>query len=105
MEVSFRFDYTKGKVVREVHNHFHPKNSREHLTLEKAEADKERYEERRKKAQAEAKTLLDKYETMYKALPFRVSYHMEGDTHGIYEDYSYIGVTVDGFNFERRLDD
>ena len=34
---------------------------------------------------------------------FRFDYYMEGDTYGIYEDGSYIGITVERYEFKFLL--
>lgn len=33
-------------------------------------------------------------------IDFKFDYYMEGDTFGIYEDGSYIGITVNGYDFK-----
>jgi hypothetical protein len=34
-----------------------------------------------------------------------ISYTLEGDTHGIYEDYQYVCITVRGYEIEFKLED
>ena len=36
-------------------------------------------------------------------IDFRFDYYMEGDTYGIYEDGSYIGITVERYEFKFLL--
>lgn len=36
-------------------------------------------------------------------IDFRFEYYMEGDTYGIYEDGSYIGITVERYEFKFLL--
>lgn len=61
----------------------------------------------RKKHESEANAKLDVAEAEFNALMnthnVTISYSMQGDTHGIYEDYMYISVEVSGYYFERRL--
>lgn len=54
-------------------------------------------------AKREAEDLLDDAEETLKALPFEISYTMRGDTHGIYEDYMYITLKHQGYEFTRKL--
>lgn len=69
-----------------------------------------RAEQKKKRDAAfeKAKPILDACEADLNAVLNRhnctLSYTMGGDTYGIYEDYQYIGVEVDGFNFERKID-
>lgn len=94
-----------GSIRKEEFNYLHLKQDRSVFTKERAEEQQKEWQKKRTLAAEKAKVLLDEYEDMYKKLPFKVSYCMEGDTHGIYEDYMYIEVIVDGFNFERKIDD
>lgn len=61
---------------------------------------------------AAEKTAKDRLDAMQAALSeicalhkCGVSYTMKGDTHGIYEDYLYIGTEVDGFYFKREIEE
>lgn len=62
---------------------------------------------RRAKAEKLAEPILDKvYNEIMSILDenkCHIAYHMDGDTHGIYDDYQYISICVDGFSFERRI--
>lgn len=66
-------------------------------------------EQKKKSALAfeKAKPILDACEKELNAVLKRhncnLSYAMDGDTHGIYEDYQYIGIEIDGFHFERKI--
>lgn len=57
---------------------------------------------------AEAKKRLDAIEQRLNALceelAFDIDYVMDGDTHGIYEDYLYISVDISGYSYKREYD-
>lgn len=66
----------------------------------------------RKEAYARAKTIaeskLDAMEAQLRALPFKMKYTfmcVEGGTYGSDDEHMYISTTIDGFRFNRRLDD
>lgn len=40
-----------------------------------------------------------------KRLSFDIGYTMEGDTHGIYEDYLYINIKVDPYTFNLKIEE
>lgn len=55
----------------------------------------------------EADKRLDIIEAEFNELQARhgcdIDYFMEGDTHGIYEDYLYISITYEGHYYKRRI--
>jgi len=51
-------------------------------------------------AQQKFETCLQAYKKLANELGFYLSYNYDGDTHGIYDEYEYIGFTMDGFNFQ-----
>lgn len=63
------------------------------------------YQEKYKRLLPLAEAKLDEAEAMLNSLPngVGVTYKMEGDTHGIYEDYQYLYVEIEGITFERRI--
>ncbi len=71
------------------------------LTKEDAKADYEAHEQR---AQAKFDKALEHLEAM-NALGVTIDYHMDGDTHGIYEDYMYLEVKEGPYSFEYRYDE
>jgi hypothetical protein len=77
------------------------------IHLEMIERDLKDKKRRMDLARPKAEALLDEAEARLNGLcndlGVNVSYSMSGDTHGIYEDYQYISVDVDGFTFERRI--
>jgi len=68
------------------------------LTKEDAKADYEAHEQR---AQAKFDKALEHLGAM-NALGVTIDYHMDGDTHGIYEDYMYLEVQEGPYTFEYR---
>lgn len=46
-----------------------------------------------------ADEILRELSLLQKKLGFYISYTMEGDTYGIYNDYQYIGIKVAGYEF------
>lgn len=63
------------------------------------------YQEKYKRLLPIAEAKLDEAEAMLNSLPngVGINYKMEGDTHGIYEDYQYLYVEIEGITFERRI--
>lgn len=61
----------------------------------------------RKKFEAQANAKLDEIQEDFKALCAKhnahISYFMQGDTYGIDEDYMYISIDIEGYNFKRIL--
>lgn len=72
------------------------------LTKEEAVAD-------RNKHKAEATRRLEIAETeinsVLAAHNVNLGYVMEGDTYGIYEDYMYVSVEINGYFFKRKIGD
>lgn len=62
----------------------------------------------RNKHRAEAASRLELAEQAInkelRALGVSLSYEMQGDTHGIYEDYMYLEVRVENYYFRRKLE-
>jgi hypothetical protein len=62
----------------------------------------------RKKSQKEADVILNRLHENIKGLLNEscatLDYVMEGDTHGIYENYQYIEVKVNNYYFRKRID-
>ena len=75
------------------------------FTREEAEAALVLVKERYKKAEKEAKELLDQQEAEVNALFKRIDIHyrIDGDLDGIYDEGYIITVNVDGFEFTRKL--
>lgn len=59
-------------------------------------------------SKAEADRRLDDIETAFETFKAQhqcdIDYTLDGDTRGIYEDYMYISVRVNGFEYSRRID-
>jgi hypothetical protein len=62
----------------------------------------------RNKSKAKAKKILneldDKIDALLKEYDASLGYVMDGDTHGIYEDYQYLEIKVNNYYFKKRLD-
>lgn len=43
-------------------------------------------------------------DSLKKRLGFDIGYTMEGDTYGIHEDYLYISIQVDGYEFIQKIE-
>ena len=56
-------------------------------------------------AEQKAKEILRDLKAIQEKHGFSLGYHMEGDTHGIYEDYQFIDVKVNGYHFIVKLED
>ena len=59
----------------------------------------------RSKADKKHSEILTKYKALKKELGFDIEYHIDGDTHGIHEEYQYIGFTLEGHTFEYPIKD
>jgi len=81
-------------------------------TEEEAREDYRLYLANREELRAEAESIanekLDAAESALRGVlgehGCRLSFCMEGDTHGIYESGLYLSVSVDGFDFGRKVD-
>lgn len=47
---------------------------------------------------------LNAYRELTSKMGFSVGHNYDGDTHGIYNEYSYISFSLDGFNFQFNID-
>ena len=54
-------------------------------------------------ATKEYKLFYNKYRELITTCGCSISYIMNGDTHGIYEDYMYVGFTVNGYYIKFAL--
>lgn len=94
--------YKHDAVARSLLNleDLHDVMLKRHKEKEKAalEAARPEAERRLDAMESELGSLMEKYKCY-------VSYHMAGDTHGIYEDYLYISTNVNGIYFERKIGD
>jgi hypothetical protein len=57
------------------------------------------------RAMEEADKIKKALKELQKELGFHVSYHMSGDTYGIYEDYQYISFRMSGYDFYFKTED
>lgn len=110
--VAIQSNYGTFEIGEVFTDHKHYKEARAKLGLEslheKMIADYNYTQEKKRKAAFEkAKPILDACEKELTAVLVRhgchINYYMEGDTHGIYEDYQYISIEIDGFTFERKI--
>jgi CRISPR/Cas system-associated protein Cas5 (RAMP superfamily) len=62
------------------------------------------YLEAQKIAKEKAIEIEKELDALKKRLGFYISYSMEGDTHGIHEDYQYICITVGGYEFVLKME-
>lgn len=54
-------------------------------------------------AKIKFKNCLDRFNALKNELEFSVSYTYDGDTHGIFDEYSYISFKIDGFDFSFEI--
>ncbi len=90
----YNFDNIEYLNLNDIHNNM--------VELHK-KIEKDKYN----KAKPIAKARLDAMEEELEALRIKhscdIDYCMEGDTHGIYDDYMYISTEVNNIVFERRI--
>ena len=105
-ELFYSVSRSTGKVVTSIkkfNNYFETKEE----AIAAYNAYNIKLELRKKDAWEIAKLRLEeiekKFELFMKENDCEISYTMDGDTHGIHDDYMYIEVKVDGFCFTKRI--
>lgn len=107
---------SKGFIEHTKYSCLYSDNPEKHTTKRLRDMSKSKYFDTpqeaiadRKRFQPQANKKLDEVEADFKALCDRhkatISYVMDGDTHGIYEDYMYAAIEVEGYQFSRKLSD
>jgi hypothetical protein len=56
-------------------------------------------------AEEKAKEILQELKWLQNKLGFSIAYQMIGDTHGIYEDYLYLEIKMEGYEFIYKMED
>lgn len=97
--VRYRYDDATGKPVGKTFNSTAPRAGY-FETPEEAVAD---YRCHLAEASRRLDVIVQRVRDLQKELSFDLNYTMQGDTHGIYEDYQYVSVTIGGYAYRRAL--
>jgi hypothetical protein len=87
-----------GKATKQIFNYIKPMSSWFNSKKE-AEDDYNRHKEA---VALRLDEIEQKIAELQKALKFEIECHIDGDTHGIHEEYQYINVTECGYEYYRK---
>lgn len=95
----YRFDDARMKVVPKIFN----STAMRAQYFETAEAAAADYRAHRDEASRQLDAVVQRLESLKAELSCDIGYVMQGDTHGIDEDYLYVSVNVGGYEYRREM--